>query len=301
VYACPLKTQNLIFLPVIALVTLFDAPFYASAQSILQSADGFTLLGGTSIVSTGPTTISGGNVGLWPTATSAITGFNATDGGQAVITPPGGIIDTGPITQQAMSDLMNAATQLDLMTSNHNLTGQDLGGLTLHPGVYTFDDVAAQALGTTLTLDAQGRDGVFWVFQINSTLTTGSNATVALSNLGANLGSDDGIFWDVGAAINIGTDNLMVGNYLAGTSITIDTNSSGSGRALAQAAISLDSNSINAQGGPGGSSWNGGLMYNNLGSIVAVPEPAAFLWLAPLGALSLAFWRRLYAAKPIST
>jgi len=296
VYACPLKTQNLISLPVIALVALSYISTSAPAQSILQSADGFTLLGNTALTSTGPTIISGGNVGLWPTATSSITGFNATDGGQAVITPPGGIIDTGPVTQQAMTDLMNVASKLDLMPSNQNLSGLDLGNMTLFPGVYTFDATAAQVASTTLTLDAQGRNGAYWVFQISTTLTTGANANVMVSNLGTNLGSDDGVYWDVGAAINIGADNLMAGNYLAGTSITIDSsigpNSIANGRLLAQAAINLDSDNIISNGGPGGNSWDSGLMYNNLGNIVPVPEPAAFLWLAPLGAFGLVFWRR---------
>jgi len=297
VYSLRVKIKGLISLPVIALVALFGVPISTLAQSILQSSDGFTLLGNTAITSTGPTVITGGNVGLSPTATSSITGFLVTDGGQAVITPPGGVIATGAVTQQAMTDLMTVASDLNRMTTKRNLTGLDLGGLVLTPGVYTFDGTAAQLADTTLTLDAKGQNDAYWVFNISTTLTTDANANVTVSNLGSNLGADDGIYWNVGAAVSIGADNLMAGNYLAGTSITIGSTTTGNSRVMAEVgAITLDSDNIISNGGPGGNSWDSGLMYH-LGSISPIPEPGAFLWLVPLGALGLAFWHRRSLAK----
>ena len=47
-----------------------------------------------------------------------------------------------------------------------DLTGQNLGGLTLTPGVYHFDS-AAQLTGT-LDLNAEGNNNAYWVFQIGS-------------------------------------------------------------------------------------------------------------------------------------
>ena len=63
-----------------------------------------------------------------------------------------------------------------------NLTGQDLGGLTLTPGVYNFD-TSAQLTGE-LTLDFQGDANALFVFQIGSTLTTASNSVVRRTNGG---------------------------------------------------------------------------------------------------------------------
>jgi hypothetical protein len=223
-------------------------------------------------------------VGLSPTATSAITGFPP-----AVITG-GSIIGTGVVTGQARTDLIKAAAGLAAMPSGLNESGTDLGGLTLTPGVYTFN--AAAGLTGNLILNAEGENNAVWVFQIGSTFTTAADATVTVVNLGSNGGSDDGVFWDAGSAITFGAGNDIVGNYLAGTSITFGTGTFGAGRGLALAAISLDGNTLNALGGPDGGDWTGGLAYDSNGHVVAVPEPAAVLWLAPLGALGFVLWRR---------
>jgi len=274
-------------LSLVTLVTLLGAPLAASAQSILLSSGNFTILAGTSISSTNVvgTNIISGNIGLSPTSGTAITGFPP-----AIITGGGGIIPTGPVTAQAMTDLMAVATGLANMPANVNMSDLDLGGTTLLPGVYKFD--AAAAMNGILTLDANGQNNAFWVFQIASTLTTTNGSTVNIINLGSNGGSDDGIYWATGAAINVGNSNVIAGNYLAGTTITFGTNTNGNGRALARAAVVLDQNVINSQGGPAGSDWTGGLRYNNAGDVVPVPEPAAFLWFVPLAALGLVLWQR---------
>lgn len=266
-----MKIKNLIPLPVIlALAALLCAPAsgsaspppFGSTQSILLSAGDFTLLGGTAITSTGVlgTTIVNGNVGLAPGATTGITGFPP-----AVIIG-GAIIGTSGVTGQARLDLITASVGLAGMPSDVNLSNVDLGGMTLSPGVYTFN--AAAALSGALTLDAQGQNNVFWVFQIGTALTTAVNSTVTVINLGSNGGSDVGIFWNAGSAITFGANNEIAGNYLAGTSITFGAVTSGSGRALVLAAISLDNNIIVSRGGPGSSDWTGGLTYDLNGKVV---------------------------------
>jgi len=278
-----MKIQYLISWPVAALLALLGTPEAGFAQSILLSASSFSLLGGSAITNTGVTNIMGGDVGLYPAAESAITGIPP-----AVITG-GTIIATGSVTEQAQVDFAKAAAGLAAMPSTADLSGQDLGGMTLAPGVYTFS-AAAQLTGI-LTLDAEGQNDAYWVFQIGSTLTTAVSSVVRVINEGSNGGSDDGIFWDAGSAIVIDTNNTILGNYLAETSITFDTSSQGYGRALAVDAITLDTNIVNIQD-PNGGDWTGGLTYDISGQVVPVPEPAAFLWLAPLGALGLVLWRR---------
>jgi hypothetical protein len=261
-----------------------SVPATGSAQSILLSASSFSLLGGSAITNTGVTIISGGNVGLYPTAESAITGIPP-----AVITG-GTAIATGTVTEQAQTDFAKAAAGLADMPSTLNLSGEDLGNMTLGPGVYTFG--AAAELTGTLTLDADFQNNAFWVFQIGSTLTALTGSSVTVINLGSNGGSDDGIFWDAGTAIVIGVGSQVLGNYLAGTSITFDTSVQGSARALAVDAISLDTNIVNAEGGPDNSDWTGGLTYNDIGQVVPVPEPAAYAGILSLGVMGLVLWRR---------
>jgi sugar lactone lactonase YvrE len=269
-YTSRMTIKNLFPLPVVTLAALLCAPASGFARSILLTAGNFTLLGGTAITSTGVagTTISNGNVGLAPGATSGITGFPP-----AVITG-GAIISTGLVTGQARLDLITASVGLAGMASNATLSNVDLGGLTLTPGVYTFNAAAGQT--GTLTLDAQGENNVAWVFQIGTALTTAINSKVTVINLGSNGGSDDAIFWNAGSAINIGANNVIVGNYLAGTSISFGSTTSGSGRALALAGVTLNDNIINAHGGPDGSDWTGGLTYGSSGKVLPslFPSPS---------------------------
>src|SRR5580693_8469439 len=93
----------------------------------LGTAAPFAVLAGTTVTNTNPTVING-SVGVSPG--SAIVGF-----------PPG--IITGGTTHAA--DAVAATAQTDLTTAYNaaagapcgtDLTGQNLGGLTLTPGVY---------------------------------------------------------------------------------------------------------------------------------------------------------------------
>jgi len=74
---------------------------------------------------------------------------------------------------------MTAYNSLAGQPCDVNLSGQDLGGLTLTSGVYCFDS-SAQLTGT-LTLDAQGDPNAVFIFQIGSTLTTASVSRVPVS------------------------------------------------------------------------------------------------------------------------
>jgi hypothetical protein len=132
---------------------------YAQAPS-LGTADSFAVLGASTVTNTGPTVISGtaarpGNVGVSPG--SAIVGF-----------PPG--ILTGPGATFHVSDALAIQAQIDLTTAYNtlttrpttaNLTGQNLGGLVLVPGVYSFNS-SAQLTGA-LTLNGLGNPNSVFV------------------------------------------------------------------------------------------------------------------------------------------
>jgi len=209
-----------------AFVVLAALPSPARAD-ILGTAESFAVLAASAVTNTGPSVISG-NLGVWPG--SAISGF-----------PPGSVVDgtihqTDAVAMQAQSDANTAYNTLAGLASNQNLTGQDLGGLTLTAGVYTFS-TSAQLTGT-LTLDTQGDPDALFVFQIGSTLTTASNSTV--TTLGGP--NDCQIYWQIGSSATLGTGTSFQGNIVALASITLATGTSiVHGRALAlNGAVTLD-------------------------------------------------------------
>ena len=202
----------------------------APSAPSLGRASSFAVLGGSTVTSTGATRISG-DVGVSSPGVS-VTGF-----------PPGTTTGGGhhvgdPAANQAQRDAQTAYAALADQACTMPLTGQDLGGKRLLPGVYCFTS-SAQLTGQ-LALDARGNPGAVWVFRIASTLTTAPNASVVMSKSGR----AGNVFWQVGTAATLGTGTAFIGNILAQSSITMNTGASLSGRALARAAVTMDSNNM---------------------------------------------------------
>ena len=172
----------------------------AMLTDILGTADQFAVLAGQSVTNTGPSVIEG-DVGVSPGA--AVTGF-----------PPGivinGVIHTADaVALQAQNDLTTAYNVVAGTAMTQDLTGQDLGGLTLTAGVYFFSS-SAQLTGT-LTLDAQGDPDAQFYFQIGSALTTATSSSVVIIN-----GGDPcEVVWQVGSSATLGTSTAFIGHILA--------------------------------------------------------------------------------------
>ncbi|MGP0021213.1 MAG: ice-binding family protein [Candidatus Sulfotelmatobacter sp.] len=200
----------------------------------LGSAGTFVVLAGSTVTNTGPTVITGGNLGLSPG--SAVTGFPP-----GALTPPAVMFVTDPTAAQAQLDLTTAYLYTAGLPGGAVLPG-DLSGLTFTPGLYKTSSTVMLSAGNA-TLDAQGDVNAVFIFQIGSTLTTIGSTQVILAG-GAQAKN---VFWQVSSSATLGTNSTFQGTIMALQSVTLDTGATLNGRALARnAADALDSNPITA-------------------------------------------------------
>ena len=193
------------------------------------------VLANSTVTNTGSTVIlgkaGGGDVALSPG--TSVTGF-----------PPGIFSGTLHVADSfastAQTELTTLYTTLASATTTLDLTGQDLGGMVLGPGVYNFSSSASIAnTGEVLTLNGAGT----YIFKIGSTLTTASSSSVLLTN-GA---KSCQVFWQVGSSATLGTNSVFNGVIAAQISITVTTGVViACGAVYARTgAVTLDTNTIN--------------------------------------------------------
>ncbi len=198
----------------------------------LGTAGNFAILAGSTVTNTGPTSVTGGDIGV---NAASVTGF-----------PPGttnGTIYTNPpntaIIVQAQTDLTTAFNDAAGRTTGVVTVAGDLGGLTLAPGLYK----STSTLGITgdVTLSAFGNSDAIFIIQIASGLTTSTGSQVVLSG-GAQA---QNVYWQVGSSAVLGSNSSFSGVILADQSITLTTGATLRGRALTRiAAVTLDSSTV---------------------------------------------------------
>jgi hypothetical protein len=188
----------------------------------LGTADNFALLGGSGITNVSSNTYIIGDVGSSPTP--SVTGLTQSQVKGHLY------LKKSPVTAKAQRGLAVAYEEAAAATCGTDLTGQDLGGMRLGPGVYCFSSSAG--LTGTLTLDAHGDPKSQWIFQTGSTLTTASNSKVVIV-----LGKKGqqalppwekglrgcNVFWQIGSSATVGTGSTFVGIIMALQSITLDS------------------------------------------------------------------------------
>jgi hypothetical protein len=218
---------GLVLLGLISTMLFASSAFGAPATVGLGSAASFSVLGGSTVTNTGPTTMFG-DLGLSPG--SSVTGAPHVLG------------------QTHIDDAVAIGAKNDLTTAYNDAAGRptngsagtDLAGQTFTAGVRTASSSLLLSSGS-VTLDAQGDPNAVFVFQIGSTLITGSATTVLLVN-GAQACN---VFWQVGSSATLGTGTRFVGTIMASATITANTAATIHGRLLAQtAAVNLDTNTI---------------------------------------------------------
>jgi hypothetical protein len=215
---------------------------------LLQTADSFALIAGSTITDV-PTSTIRGDVGLSPAAGSFIVGLtcaevtgtiysvDATGPLPCRVTNPGLLTTATAAVTAAYVDAAGRTPDTTFATLDNQL-----GGQSLVPGVYAFGHATTANLIGNLTL-AGNADSV-WIFQASSDLVTAASSTVTLTG-GAQACN---VFWKVGSAATLGTSSSLVGTVLAHDDISVTNAVTVQGRLLAGAqasgAITLISDTI---------------------------------------------------------
>jgi hypothetical protein len=224
----------------------------------LGTADNYVILAKTG-VSTVPSSVVTGNVGLSPAARTFLTGWSLitepadTSFGSAQVVAPGRLFAADNVGGTTSVDLTTAVGNMETAYTTANgmapagggnpATGGTacpgtgaLGGLTLTPGVYTCTTTVSIATGTNVTLNGAG----VYVIRTTQGITQASGTQVLLT--GGALAQN--VFWVPALTVDIvgtaGATTTMAGVILAKTNIVVGTNATVNGRLLAQTAVTLD-------------------------------------------------------------
>jgi hypothetical protein len=250
----------------VLLGSLFTLIFASSALGAtatvgLGTAASFSVLAGSTVTNTGPTTMFG-DLGLSPG--SSVTGAPQVLGATHV---------DDAVAIGAKNALTTAYTEAADRPTNGS-AGTDLAGQTFTPGVRTASSSLLLSSGS-VTLNAEGNPNAVFIFQIGSTLITGSNTSVSLIN-GAQACN---VFWQVGSSATLGTGTRFVGTVMASASITANTAATIHGRLLAQTgAVTLETNTITTSNCASSASGGGGSEGSGSGGIeTTTPAEAAKL------------------------
>jgi outer membrane protein OmpA-like peptidoglycan-associated protein len=203
----------------------YAGPAMASPISVdLGSAASFSILAGAA--ATVPGSTLPGEVG----AVTAITD----DAGTVYGSTKHPLNDAA--TQLALVNAGNAFTAASGLAAGNTLTGADLGGQTLVPGVY--HSVAALAATSAVTFNANGDPNAYFIIQGDVTLNTTASTSMIL--LGGAQASH--IFWMVEGAATLGASSSFVGTILSnGGAVTVGASVHFAGRAISlSAAVTLD-------------------------------------------------------------
>lgn len=213
---------GLLVLAVLVALSFSGSALSAQATVDLGDADSFGALSFTAMTNAGADTVVNGNVGSPTSISSGVThpGFAAYGAGS-------------PQLASAQASLLIAYNVAEAQTPNQpTITGANLAGQTLGPGVYNSTSGILISGPIALTLDGGGDPSSVFIFQAASSgdLTVDPTSSVTYTN-GA---QPCNVFWKVNSAFLKNTDKTFVGTILALTQITLTENITVEGRALAR-------------------------------------------------------------------
>jgi hypothetical protein len=237
------------------LVTLSSAGNAMSAQATVDmgNAASFGALSATAMTNNGQNTVVHGNIGSSTSIDSGVThpGFAAYGPGSSQLA-------------QAQASLLIAYGDAEAQAPTQSITGQNLAGVTLGPGVYNSTSDILISGPTALTLNGHGNPNAVFIFQAASSgnLTVDPTSSVSYTN-GA---QPCNVFWKVNSAFLKNTGKTFIGTILALTQITLTEDITVQGRVLARNAdVTFIHDTVNTPtcassrgGGGGGGSGGGG-------------------------------------------
>jgi hypothetical protein len=236
---------NLLLLSAAALVNAATATI---KPVDLGDAGKYTILAKTGISTVNPSDITG-DIAVSPITGAAMTGFDLvmdSEGVSATATQFTGnayaadFNAPSPVQLTAAVGFMqtaytDAAGRPSTDAAKENTGGGAIGGLTLSPGVYTFDRDINIGTATELFFDAEGDPNAVFIIRTTGSLVQAANTKVVL----VDEAKAENIFWQVAGEVNVGAGAHLKGVLLVKTAVNFVTGSSLSGRILAQTAVSL--------------------------------------------------------------
>ncbi|HZK53252.1 MAG TPA: ice-binding family protein [Desulfosporosinus sp.] len=198
-------------------------------------------------ISTVPTSVIVGNIGVSPINSTAITGFSLKQDATnefasspqitGKVYAPDYTSPTPSKLTTAVGDMETAYTDAAGRAVNYTeLYTGDLSGQTLTPGVYKWG--TAVLINSDVTLNG-GPNDVF-IFQIAKGVTQAAGANIILTG-GVQAKN---IIWQAAETVAIGTGAHFEGNILGKTNISMGTKASINGRLMAQTAVTLIMNRV---------------------------------------------------------
>jgi len=215
----------------------------------LGTAGNYAILAKTGI-STTPTSVVTGNVGLSPAARGYLTGWSL------ILEPTDTYFTSAQVAATGKlyaADNVGGTTSVDLTTAvagmgtaYTNAAGRTatsaattdlvLTSAPLAPGVYQWG--SAVNIASDLTLNGTATD--VWVLKVAGTLNMAADTNVLLT--GGALAKN--VFWQVAGAVTVGARSHFEGILLGQTSITFGNLASVKGRLMAQSAVVLDTTTV---------------------------------------------------------
>jgi hypothetical protein len=212
---------GLLALALVLPLTFAGTALAAQATVPLGGAATFGALSATAMTNAGLPTVVNGDVGSSTSIDAGVThpGFAAYGAGSIQLA-------------NAQAGLLTAYGNAEAQTPTGNITGMNLAGQTLIPGVYNSTGSILISGPTALTLNGNGNADAVFIFQAASSgdLTVDPTSNIVFTN-GA---QPCNVFWKVQSAFLKNTGFNFVGTILALTQITLTDNITVAGRLLAR-------------------------------------------------------------------